>query len=62
MARSLQTRGVRDLTEVKRRAERQRSLERISRQDCDWIVDRVNELIAHIVEMDEEDDKEMEPF
>lgn len=62
MARSLQARGVEDLREVKRRAERQRSLGRISRQDCDWIVDHLDELTAYIIRMDEKDDKEEEPF
>lgn len=62
MARSLQTRGLDDITSVKKRAERQRALGRISRQDCDWIVDHLDELSAYIVRMDEKDDKEEEPF
>lgn len=62
MARSLQSKGIEDLEAVKQRAMRQRALGRASREDCDWIVDKLDELIAFIVTMPEKDDKEMEPF
>lgn len=62
MARSLKSRGVEDLKNVRQRAERQHALGRIGVHDRDEIVSRINKLIKHIVEMEEIDENEEVPF
>jgi hypothetical protein len=53
MARSLSTRGVEELTSVRNRAIRQHMLGRISAPDKEWVVERVEEVIAYIARINE---------
>jgi hypothetical protein len=57
MARSLQDAGLEELAAVKRRANRQHTLGRISGQDRDHVVALLDSLTSFIIEMDETDEK-----
>lgn len=54
MALSLKTRGVEELELVRARARRQLSYKRIKPRDCEFIVSRLDELEAYIINMEEE--------
>lgn len=54
MALGIKTRGVQDLQAFKKRVIRQHALERISEKDRKALVDKVNELIAMVVDLHED--------
>lgn len=53
VALSLKTRGLEEIELVRARARRQLSYKRIKPEDCNYIVDRLDELEAYIVKMEE---------
>jgi hypothetical protein len=53
MAQPLKTNGLRELASIRRRVRRQWLLERIYKSDHDFLMDRINEMEAHIVAMKE---------
>ena len=58
MARSLQSRGLEELASLKKRVNRQHSLERISRQDRDILVAYIDDVEAKIIGMDEKQERD----
>jgi hypothetical protein len=58
MARGLKTRGIQELELVRARARRQHALKRIRREDCEWIVARLDEVEARIIQMEEKGDSD----
>lgn len=58
MARGLKTRGLFELELIRARARRQHSLKRINREDAEWIVARLDELEAYIINMNERGDSD----
>lgn len=56
MARGLKTRGLQELELMRARARRQHALKRISREDCEWLVGRLDEIEARIINMTEKGD------
>lgn len=56
MARSLKTRGLIELNALKARVRRQKALERISRTDEEWLLEKLDEIEARISEMHERGD------
>lgn len=57
MARGLKTRGLVELETLRARARRQHALKRISREDCEWIVEHLDEIEARIISMPEKGDE-----
>lgn len=55
MARGLKSLGMEELGRLKRRVNRQYSLERITKPDKDFIVQRIDEIEARIVSMSEKE-------
>jgi hypothetical protein len=53
MALGLQTQGLLELDALRKRAKRQHLLKRITREDCEWLVDRLDEIEARIISMQE---------
>ncbi len=60
MASRIKEKGREELGSFKRRVKRQASMERISREDEDWLVARVEEIERRINTMKELPDKEKE--
>jgi len=60
MSLPLKVRGMTELMALKRRVLRQRALGRISRADYEYIRDRLDEIEAHIIQMRETNENEME--
>lgn len=54
MAASLKTAGLRELEALRRRVRRQFAMERISGQDTEFLIKRLDEIEAHIIKMREE--------
>lgn len=59
MARSLKTRGLEELGQLKRRVNRQHSLGRIGMADRDFLNDHIDQIEARIIRMDEKEDKKV---
>ena len=59
MARSLKTKGLEELEQLRRRVNRQHSLERISKADRDFLNEHLDIVEARIIRMDEADDKKV---
>lgn len=53
MARGLKSRGLLELDTLRQRVKRQHMLKRISKPDCDWLVDALNQVEARIIKMEE---------
>lgn len=62
MAARLKDKGREELGSFKRRAMRQGAMERISREDEDWLVKKVEEIERFLSKMNELPDKEKEYF
>jgi hypothetical protein len=62
MAARLKDKGRDEIGSFKRRVMRQRSLERISKGDADWLVEHVEEIEKFINKMSELPDRESEFF
>lgn len=63
MAERIKDKGLRDeLNPFKRRVLRQASLRRISKADADWLVDRLNEVEARVIAMQEKPELERRAF
>jgi len=61
MAERLKDKGLKDeLGPFKKRVLRQASLRRISKADADWLVNRLNEIEARVMRMNEKPEKERE--
>ncbi len=54
MAAPLKTAGLRELASLRKRAKRQLAMERVGAVDVDYIVSRLDEVEARIIEMREE--------
>jgi hypothetical protein len=54
MAAPLKTAGLRELAALRKRAKRQLALERVAAEDVGFIVKRLDEIEARIIEMREE--------
>lgn len=57
MARSLKDAGIEELGNLKKRVNRQHTLERIHLGDRERLVDMIDQLSAYIIEMDEKEEK-----
>ena len=62
MASRLKDKGREELSSFKRRVMRQRSLERISKGDADWLIEKVEEIEKFIGVMNEKPDVERSLF
>lgn len=58
MARSIKDAGLEELGSIKKRVNRQHTLERISRSTRDDLIDMIDELETYIVNMDEKQERE----
>lgn len=62
MAARLKDKGREELGAFKRRVMRQRALERISKGDTDWLIEKIEDIEKFINKMSELPDKESEYF
>ena len=62
VAARLKDKGLEELGAFKRRVKRQASLQRIGREDENWLVEKVEEIERRISRMTELPDKESEFF
>lgn len=62
MAARLKDKGREELGSFKRRVKRQGAMERIAREDENWLVSRVEEIERYLARMNELPDKESEFF
>lgn len=62
MAARLKDKGRDELASFKRRAKRQGAMERISREDENWLVDKIEEIEKYLNRMNELPDRESEYF
>lgn len=60
MAKTLKSLGLQELDSLRRRARRQQGLGRIGAADAEFIVKRLNEIEARIIEMKEENENGLE--
>lgn len=58
MMRAVKDAGLDELTRLRRRVLRSHAMNRIGRDDCDYIVARLDQIEVRIVEMREDDPKE----
>ena len=57
MARGLKTNGLETLENLRKRVQRQYTLSRIAKADHDVLIEKLNEIEAHILAMNEFDPK-----
>lgn len=62
MVARVKDKGLLEIRSFKARVLRQASLNRISKADADWMVEKSNEIEARIILMDEKPDRESEMF
>lgn len=62
MASRIKDKGRQELGDFKRRVLRQASLERIGREDANWLIEKVEEIEKRVNKMKELPDKESEFF